>query len=158
MTDAAVARHGTQKEALYRQLMEPVFADRLVPGVLEFIRANRDRPMGVVSNAESANVEFVLRMSGIRSFLSVVLNGNEVQRPKPAPDIYLRAASLLGVAPKNCVVFEDSQTGVEAARAAGMRVVGVLTTLPHFDNVELSIRNFHQPELDGWLKSLGPPS
>jgi HAD superfamily hydrolase (TIGR01509 family) len=154
MTDAAVALHGSRKEALYRELMEPVFVERLVPGVLAFVRRNAGTPMGVVSNAESANVEFVLHLAGIEDCFSAVLNGNQVKRPKPAPDIYVEAARILGVDPARCIVFEDSQTGVEAARSAGMRVVGVLTTLTGFDNVEISIRNFHQPELDVWLKSI----
>jgi beta-phosphoglucomutase family hydrolase len=154
LTDEQVTAHGTEKEVLYRQLMKPLLNEKLVPGVVEFLERNSGRPLGLVSNAEHANIEFVLELAAIRDYFGVVLNGNEIERPKPAPDIYLRAASLLNVRPDACVVFEDSQTGVEAARAAGMRVVGVLTTLSSFDNVELSIRNFYQPELDVWLKSI----
>jgi beta-phosphoglucomutase-like phosphatase (HAD superfamily) len=76
-----------------------------------------------------------------------------VERPKPDPEIYLKTAALLGVPPDQCLVFEDSETGAIAARAAGMKVVGILTTLPEFDNVDLAIRNFLDPTLDAWLRS-----
>ena len=80
-----------------------------------------------------------------------------MDRPKPFPDVYLNAAKLLHVAPENCVVFEDSLTGVTAARAAGMRVVGVLTTLSGFVNVDLTIRDFRDSRLNQWLSTLTAP-
>src|SRR5690606_30600639 len=124
-----------------RELMSPVLENHLVPGLRKFLQRHAGVPMAVASNAEAANVDFVLELGGLRPFFRVVANGHDVARPKPAPDIYLHCASLLGVDPANCIVFEDSATGVAAAKAAGMRVVGVLTTLPSFDNVELSIRD-----------------
>jgi beta-phosphoglucomutase-like phosphatase (HAD superfamily) len=110
--------------------------------------------MAVATNAEPANVEFVLNAAGIRDSIQAVVSGHDVDRPKPHPDVFLRAAELLGVAPEECVVFEDSRTGVAAANAAGMRVIGVLTTLTKFDNVELTIRNFSDPILDKWFSSV----
>jgi beta-phosphoglucomutase-like phosphatase (HAD superfamily) len=76
-----------------------------------------------------------------------------VARPKPDPEVFLRAASLLGAAPGNCVVFEDSLTGVEAARAAGALVVAVRTTRAAFPDVDLVIDNFLSQELELWLGS-----
>ena len=149
-----VFQHGANKEALYRDLMKPVFAQNLVPGAIDFIKGHAGTPMAVATNAEAANAEFVLELAGIREHFQAVVNGQEIERPKPAPDIYLRAAELLKVHPRDCVVFEDSQTGVAAALAAGMRVVGVLTTLTAFDNVEISVRDFQQPELGAWLQSI----
>lgn len=153
LTGDEVFRHGARKEALYRKLIEPEFETVLVPGVSQFIRKYRYLPMGVASNAEAANVDFVLERAGIRDCFRAVVNGHDVKRPKPNPDIYLRAAELLGIKPGMCVVFEDSDTGVTAARAAGMGVIGVLTTLPGFDNVELAISDFLDPALDRWMES-----
>jgi beta-phosphoglucomutase-like phosphatase (HAD superfamily) len=73
-----------------------------------------------------------------------------VARPKPAPDVYLRAAELLNIPPRNCVVFEDSPVGVAAALTAGMRVVGVLTH-SSLSGVLFSVTSFLDPELDSWL-------
>lgn len=154
LTETEITLHGANKEALYRELMEPVLHASLVPGVRGFIQRHAGLPMAVASNAEQANVDFVLDLAGLRHFFRIVASGHDVARPKPAPDIYLQTAQMLGVAPADCVVFEDSVTGVAAAHAAGMRVVGVLTSLSSFDNVELEIRDFLDPRLEAWLSSL----
>ena len=81
------------------------------------------------------------------------MDGSQGDRPKPAPDVYLRAAELLEIPPRNCVVFEDSPVGVAAAGAAGMRVVGVLTHSTALDGVRFSIANFLDLRLDTWLSA-----
>lgn len=153
MEDEDIVRHGAQKEALYRELMQPTVDERLVPGVRSFIQHHAGVPMAVASNAEPANVDFVLDLAGLRHFFRAVASGADVARPKPAPDIYLHAAKLLDVDPRGCIVFEDSATGVAAAHAAGMRVVALLTSLPAFDNVDLAIRDFRDSRLAEWLAS-----
>jgi beta-phosphoglucomutase len=80
------------------------------------------------------------------------VDGFQVSRPKPFPDIYLRAAELLGAQPANCIVFEDSPTGVEAGRAAGMRLVGVETTPTEFVGVDLHVKDFLDPKLEPWVR------
>jgi beta-phosphoglucomutase-like phosphatase (HAD superfamily) len=79
-----------------------------------------------------------------------------VKRPKPDPEIYRKSAEVLGVAPANCIVFEDSEPGVEAARGADMRVVGVRTTHASLDGVSLAIDDFLDPQLEPWLDSQQP--
>lgn len=152
LTAGEIAGHGAEKEKLYRQLIGPELQARLVPGIVEFLRRHREIPLAVASNAEPENVEFVLERAGIRDLFRVTMNGHEVARPKPDPEIYLRVADRLRLPPAQCIVFEDSLTGVEAGRAAGMRVVGVATTMTEFRNVELTIRDFHAPELEAWLR------
>ena len=82
-------------------------------------------PIGVASNSDRWRLELVLSSAGIRELFDVTVAGDEVTEPKPAPDMYLRVSELLGVSPGDCVVIEDSPTGVVAARAAGMTVVVV---------------------------------
>jgi beta-phosphoglucomutase len=82
-----------------------------------------------------------------------VVDGHQVLHPKPHPEVYLRAAELLRVNPANCIVFEDSFTGVEAALAAGMRVIGVSTTYDNLPGTHLTIDNFCSTKLDPWLRS-----
>ena len=84
------------------------------------------------------------------------MDGSQVERPKPAPDVYLRAAELLKIPPRNCIVFEDSPVGVAAAAAAGMRVVGVLTHAAALDGVRFSIVDFLDARLDYWLTAQSP--
>ena len=151
-----VFRHGADKEKVYREMMAPRLAAQMVPGVAEFVRRHRDLPLAVASNAEPENIAFVLEQSGLHPFFRVVIDGHQVKRPKPDPEIFLRAAALLEVAPANCIVFEDSDTGIRAARAAGARVVGLTTTSPELPGCDLTIPDFRQPALERWLAEQQP--
>lgn len=147
LDDASIDAHGAAKEALYRQMMAPVLEEHLVPGLRPFLDLLGGSPAAVASNAERANLDFVLDGAALRPRFRAVVDGQQVDRPKPAPDIYLRAAQLLGAAPSDCIVFEDSRAGIRAGLDAGMRVVGLTTTLPTLDGVHLSVADFHDPRL-----------
>jgi HAD superfamily hydrolase (TIGR01509 family) len=82
-------------------------------------------PLAVATSSVSASARPLLDRTGIRSFFSVVITGDEVQRGKPAPDIYLRAADKLGISAEACLVIEDSLAGMAAAKAANMRVAAI---------------------------------
>jgi len=111
--------------------------------------------LAVATNAEGANVDFVLDGAGLRSLFRVIVNGHEVTNPKPHPDVYLLVAEKLRVPPEDCIVFEDSHTGVAAGLAAGMRVIGVTTTHDNLPGVSLLIRDFDDPALESWLSHFG---
>lgn len=152
-----VLAHGAAKEALYRSLMEPELERRLVPGVREFLARHAASPLALATNAEPANVAFILQNANLARYFRVTLDGHAVRNPKPHPEVYLRAAELLGAAPADCIVFEDSHSGITAARAAGMRAVGLRTT--HADlAADLHIDDFFSPELEPWLASQTPHS
>jgi beta-phosphoglucomutase len=152
LTDAEVHHHSNLKEALYRELVRPKVEEALVPGLRPFLMRHREIPMGVASNANQANVDFVLEEAGLAPFFRVAVNGGQVPRGKPFPDIFLRVAELLGARPEECVVFEDSTTGVEAGLAAGMQVVGLATTHEELPGVSILVRDFLDPALGEWLE------
>jgi beta-phosphoglucomutase len=143
--------HGAKKEQLYREMMEGKLETYLVPGVREFLDRAEGVPIAVASNAERANVDFVLDGLGLRTHITVALDSSCVKLPKPSPEIYLRAAHDLGLPPQDCIVFEDSEVGVTAGRKAGMRVVGILTGGIPLKEVDLAVANFASPELEPWL-------
>ena len=147
-----VFRHGAAKEALFREMMRPQLEQKLVPGIRSFLECWKSMPMGLGSNAEPPNVAFVLDGAGLRPYFQSVVDGHQVRRAKPDPDVYLKAASELGVAPESCIVFEDSMTGVTAGLRAGARVVGVATTDKELPGVELMVRDFTDPALEAWLR------
>jgi HAD superfamily hydrolase (TIGR01509 family) len=96
---------------------------------------SRGTPIGLVSNSPLVFVQRSLRIVGFEDLFDVVISAHEVAAPKPAPDPYLEACSRLGVAPGlDVVALEDSPTGVAAARAAGLTVIGV----PSLDGIELA--------------------
>ena len=86
--------------------------------------------LGLASGSERPVVEEVLGLKRLGRFFSAVVTDSEVKRGKPAPDIFLRAAELLNVAPQGCCVIEDSKPGVAASLAAGMEVIAITNTHP----------------------------
>lgn len=120
-----------EKEAIYREIYAPEIrpVEGLVP-LLESLRAAGVR-CAVGSSGCRANVDFVLEKCRIGEFFDARISGDRVTRCKPDPEIYLTAAAALGMAPTECVVFEDAKAGIESARRAGVgRVVALATTLP----------------------------
>ena len=152
LTDEEVTAYGADKEVVYRELIGPLLPGAIVPGLREFLERHQDLPIACGTNAEPENVRFVLQAAGLENLFRVSVNGHQVERPKPFPDIYLKAAELLGVAPRRCLVFEDSFAGIEAARAAGMKVVGLKTTHGQLPGTELEIDDFTAPELEPFLE------
>ncbi len=148
-----VSAHGAAKERLFRSMMAPEITARLVPGIESLLARAKGVPVALATNAEPANVAFLLDGAGLRRWFQAIADGSQVENAKPAPDIYLLAARKLGIAPRNCIVFEDSPVGIAAARAAGMRVVGVQTHSQRLENVDLAVPDFLDPELERWLAS-----
>jgi beta-phosphoglucomutase len=151
LTSEEVRAHGAAKERLYRELMAGAIDHALVRGVREFLQRYEGAPFGLGTNAEPQNVDFVLDTAGLRRYFQVIVDGTQVRMPKPDPEIYLQAAGKLGIPPCDCIVFEDSLPGLEAARTAGMRTVGVTTTHAALPDADLAIDDFRNAELDLWL-------
>ena len=161
LTPHEIVAHGAAKESLYREMMGARLTESLVPGVTRILQNCNGTSLGLATNAERANVDFLLDGVHIgdvplRNYFQAVVDGQQVGRPKPYPDIYLRVAQLLGADPRNCIVFEDSHTGVQAARSAGARVVGLRTTHKEFKNIDLTVDDFRSPELEKWLEAQEP--
>jgi beta-phosphoglucomutase family hydrolase len=120
-----IDRLSMEKEALFEELLHLV---RPIPPVLEVIRQHQGRlPMGVATGAVMPICERILRQVGLEGTFDTIVSAEDVERHKPCPDIFLEAARRLGVAPKYCRVYEDTDPGIEAARRAGMEPVDVRT-------------------------------
>ena len=87
-------------------------------------------PLAVASSAMTRNVDFVVDTLELRSYFDSISSGDNVSRPKPDPEIYLKTAEKLGLAPAQCVAFEDSFVGIESAKRAGMKCIAVASTFP----------------------------
>ena len=151
LSNEEVTRRGAAKERLYRETIAGRVEQMLVPGLKTFLQEYHGARMAVATNAEPENVALVLDQGGIRSYFQVVLDGHHVRKPKPDPEIYRLAAQRLGVAEANCIVFEDSKSGVQAARDAGMRIAGLLTTEDNLPCVNVCANNFLSEDLRAWL-------
>src|ERR671915_594569 len=101
------------------------------PGAGEAVRALAERwPLGLASSANREVIDLVLSLAGFADAFRVTVSSEEVERGKPAPDVYLKAARELRAAPARCVAVEDSSSGLRAAAAAGMTVIAVPN--PHY--------------------------
>jgi HAD superfamily hydrolase (TIGR01509 family) len=98
----------------------------LLPGAVEAVeRIATPWPLAVASSSNRPLIDLVLELSGLASCFRVTVSSEEVERGKPAPDVYLEAARRLGVAPERCAAVEDSESGIRSAKAAGMRVIAI---------------------------------
>ena len=153
VAEAEALEHGSAKERLFRELMSAEFESYRIRGLLEFLERYRDVPKAIGSNAERANIDFILDRFNLRQYFHAIVDGSEVGRPKPYPDIYQLAARRLGLAPHSCIVFEDSPVGAAAGKAAGMRTVGIETIPTEFQDLDLVVPDFRDPRLESWLRA-----
>jgi HAD superfamily hydrolase (TIGR01509 family) len=128
---AEIRRLSLRKEALYRDIVRERGIAAL-PGVAVFLSRLRDAgvPFSVGSSTHRENIDTILGVLGFTGLFSGIVTAEDVKLGKPHPDVFLKAAEKIGRLPGNCVVFEDAFVGIEAARAGGMKVVGVATTHP----------------------------
>jgi HAD superfamily hydrolase (TIGR01509 family) len=117
----------TRKEGLYLAQIPQL---KVIPEVLEHIEAEHGRiPFAVVSGSTRDSVVGSLSVLGLLDKFDIIVSADDYKHGKPAPDCYLLAAERLGVAPADCLVFEDTEMGIEAATAAGMASVKIPTSL-----------------------------
>jgi beta-phosphoglucomutase len=116
------------KDFLYRVQ----YRDRIKPisGIVEFLKTSENLGIGLAigTGAGHANIRYVLGLLGLTDTFGAIVSAYDVERGKPHPDIFLRAAEKLGVEPRSCIVFEDAFAGIEAAGKAGMQCVAITTT------------------------------
>ena len=123
-----VAQYGEEKEAMFREIYKNDI--KLVDGLREFLDSLETLgiPRAIATSAPRSNVDFTLRYTHTGKYFETILDEAFVTRGKPDPEIYLKTAAALGFDPGNCVVFEDSLSGVAAGKRAGCKVVGITTT------------------------------
>jgi beta-phosphoglucomutase len=127
ISDERITELAERKETLYREFFLP--ERRVVAGTVEFLEKAFELgiKMAVATAAPVANVEFILDGLDLRKYFQAVTTAADVSEGKPNPEIFLKSAEKLGVAPQNCLVFEDALNGFEAAHRARMKSVAVTT-------------------------------
>lgn len=125
-TAEVIKEIGDEKEALYRTYIESTGIAPL-PGAAEWVRRLHEAGwlQAIASSAPRANVAVMARVLGFSGFMRALIGAEDVRRGKPEPDVFLAAAARITVPPGRCVVVEDAAAGIEAARRAGMRSIGV---------------------------------
>jgi len=111
----------------------------------------------VASSGLSKNVEFIVEALGFQPYFRCLIPGDDIERPKPHPEIYLKAAEVLGLDPAGCVAIEDSFVGVEAAKRAGMKCLAIASTFSASDlqtqtRADLIVSSFEELGLESLRK------
>ena len=126
-SEEALRAVGNEKEILYRDtfgsLLQPI------PGLhsfFEYLKA-KDIPLGLATMGDQNNLDMTLKQLKIETYFHSTTGGDQVTKGKPHPEIFLHAAAKIKMAPEYCLAFEDTQSGIQSAQAAGMDVVGVAT-------------------------------
>mgnify|MGYP001165990069 CR=1 FL=1 len=114
-----------KKNKLYVEYISTLNESELLPGVKDYLVELRARGVGIALGSASKNAVFILDKLNIADMFDAIVDGNKVSRAKPDPEVFLIACAELGLQPADCVVFEDAEAGVQAAKAAGMQVVGI---------------------------------
>ena len=113
------------KNGYYKELLQRINESDVYPGAVELLKRLKNDGLKLAICSSSKNAQTVLDALGLTQYFDVVIGGNDIENPKPHPEIFLTGAEKLGLRREECVVFEDAESGVEAALSAGMRCVGV---------------------------------
>ncbi|WP_343567686.1 beta-phosphoglucomutase [Sphingobacterium sp.] len=113
------------KNQWYLELIEQLNPDHLLSGSLELLKRLQQKGIKIGLGSASKNAMGILVKTGIITYFDALIDGNIVQLSKPNPEVFLKGAEVLEIVPTHCLVLEDAQAGIDAARAAGMQVIGI---------------------------------
>ena len=114
-----------RKNSYYRDLLQHLSPADVLPGVLSFLDVLRSRKILPAIGSSSKNAVPILHAIGLANAFAAIADGTKIKNSKPHPEVFLLAASLLALEPRDCLVVEDAEAGVEAGLAAGMKVLAV---------------------------------
>ncbi len=127
-TEEEKVKLADRKNGWYIDYIKGMKKDEVLPDIVEFISEIRKSGGRTALASASKNADLVLERLELREYFDKVVDGNNIQKSKPDPQVFLQAAKELSIQPDKCLVFEDSQAGVDAAKSAGMLVVGISET------------------------------
>ncbi len=130
-----------RKNGWYVEYISKMDPAELFPGAVDYINFLRSRGVKIALASASKNAPMILDRLKIAYLFEIVIDGTNVSKAKPDPEVFTRAASYLGIAFEDCVVFEDAEAGIEAARRAGMGSVGVGKP-PNLKDADMVITSF----------------
>lgn len=114
-----------KKNTWYVELINNLSPDDLLPGAEKFLREASNKDIKIALGSASKNAPFILKKLEVDTLFDASIDGTKIAKAKPDPEVFLKGAEAIGLAPENCLVFEDAQAGVEAAKNAGMKCVGI---------------------------------
>lgn len=114
-----------EKNHFYRESISELSRADLLPGVLNVLETSKSKGIPMAIGSASKNAPFIIELLQLKEYFNIVVDGAMVQNPKPDPEVFLMGALNMDVNPENCIVFEDAESGIEAAKKGGFIAVGV---------------------------------
>ena len=141
----------TEKNNRYVQLISSLTKKDILPGVFEFMQDIKSKNIKLVLGSASKNAKTILKSIQLYDFFDAIIDGTNVSKAKPNPEVFLIGAKAVNSLPQNCIVFEDAYAGIEAAKLANMLAIGIgnRESLPNADFV---IENFRNIKLNNILE------
>ncbi len=124
-TELEKEKLATRKNERYVESISKMDETEILPGVVLFLNKLKENNIPFALGSASKNAPKILKKIGLYHQFDAIIDGNSISKAKPDPEVFLIGAKVLSVDAKDCVVFEDAQSGIEAGKAAGMYVVGV---------------------------------
>ena len=135
-----------KKNRVYLDLINEMNPSEILPGVAEFLEHLTQNQIAIALGSASKNAEIILEKVELKHYFQVLIDGNKVSKSKPDPEVFLKGAEGLGLAPENCIVFEDAEKGLEAAKAGGFYAIGVGDPAVLFE-ADYCIQNFEGQDI-----------
>ncbi|MCJ8008581.1 beta-phosphoglucomutase [Lederbergia wuyishanensis] len=135
----------TEKNNQYVEYISNIDESEILEGALSLLQELKQKGIKIALGSASKNAQIILKNVGLESYFDVIVDGNSVSKAKPDPEVFTLGAKTLGVPYEECVVFEDSQAGLEAAKIVGMLAVGVgqKKDLTNADVVYSTLKDFN---------------
>lgn len=131
-----------KKNNIYRELLETMTADDVTDEVRNVLAELRKRGCKLAIGSSSKNARFILEKVKLTDIFDEILDGNNITKSKPDPEVFVKAGELLKDVPENCVVVEDAYAGIDAAKAAGMIAIGI-GDASTYEKADYKIKSFH---------------
>lgn len=135
------------KNSWYVEMIQEMQPDEILSGAKEFLEAARAAGLKTALGSASKNSETILEKVGLTHLFDAIIDGNKVTASKPNPEVFLKGAEALGIAPENCLVFEDALAGVQAALAGGMHVIGI-GTAQNLPGANIVVAGLHEVSIE----------
>ena len=130
-TDAQKEAFAAEKNELYRRLLSQMSPTSVADGVRTTLESIRRAGFKTAIGSSSKNTKYILQRTDLTKYFDAISDGNNITRSKPDPEVFLKAAEFIGLAPDECIVVEDAHSGIDAAKAGGFTAVAIGDATTH---------------------------
>lgn len=138
-----------QKNQEYVRYISKMNETEILPGVVDLLNELKSQNIKIALGSASKNAEMILKNTKLMNYFDAIVDGNDVSKAKPDPEVFLLGASRIEIPADKCIVFEDAKAGIEAAKKAGMLAIGVgtKTNLPNADIIVTTLEEIELSSL-----------